>query len=198
MQNWSPRLFQVASNGTHAVLPVLLSRPRRRGVVHAHAAKRDATGCAGDRAGGSRGQRRVLDLADDVHLRLRVVHPAPGAAHQRAGGPGDAARPRGGRRAAARLHEELEVLVALLLPGLSGVREDLPVLPARPEERVRRHPLPLVPLVVVVPLRHARLPVDVGDAHLPLLVQLPVEGAGVLQVVLVAGVVEEAEKEEPG
>jgi hypothetical protein len=48
-----------------------------------------------------------------------------------------------------------------------------------------------------VTLRDAGLTVDVGEPHLPLLVQLPVEGDGVLEVVLVAAVVEEtAEKSE--
>ncbi len=41
-------------------------------------------------------------------------------------------------------------------------------------------------------LRDARLAVDVGEPHLTLLVQLPVEGDGILEVVLVAAVVEEA------
>jgi hypothetical protein len=56
-----------------------------------------------------------------------------------------------------------------------------------------RHSLSPVPLRVVVPLCHTSLTVDVGQPHLPLLVQLAVEGDGVFEVVLVPGVVEKAE-----
>ena len=39
-------------------------------------------------------------------------------------------------------------------------------------------------------LSDARLPVDVREAHLPLFIQLPVEGHSVLNVLLVAAPVE--------
>ena len=43
-----------------------------------------------------------------------------------------------------------------------------------------------------MPLGHPSLAVDVGQPHLALLVQLSVEGDGVFEVVLVAGIVEKA------
>ena len=43
-----------------------------------------------------------------------------------------------------------------------------------------------------MPLGHPSLAVDVGQPHLALLVQLPVEGDGVFEVVFVAGIVEKA------
>ena len=83
------------------------------------------------------------------------------------------------------LHEVPEVLVALLLPVLLRVRVDL-------TRSLSGHSFPLEPLRVVVTLRDARLAVDVRQPHLPLFIQLPVEGHGVLQVLFVAAVVEEA------
>ena len=76
-------------------------------------------------------QAGVLDLADGVHLGVVVV----------------------GRRLG--LQEEPEVLVPLLLPLLLRVRQDLPGTAA-----FGRHPLPLVPDAVVVPLRHPGLQVE--------------------------------------
>ncbi len=128
-------------------------------------------------------ERRVLYLADDVHLRLVLSgHAHSNSAHA----PHPVHAPPG-------LHEELQVLVSALLPRLPWIPEHLPVLSA-PAELVRwRHPLPAVPLVVVVSLRHPGLSVDVWDSHAPLLVQLPVERAHVLHVVLITVGVEETE-----
>ena len=47
---------------------------------------------------------------------------------------------------------------------------------------------------IVVSLCHPGLSVDVGEPHLALLIELPVEADGILQVVLVGTVVEEPEK----
>ena len=42
-------------------------------------------------------------------------------------------------------------------------------------------------------LSDARLAVDVGQSHLSLFVQLPIEGHGIFKVIFVAAVVEETE-----
>jgi len=55
------------------------------------------------------------------------------------------------------------------------------------------HPLAFQTLRVVVTLSDARLAVDVGQSHLSLFVQLPIEGHGIFKVIFVAAVVEETE-----
>jgi hypothetical protein len=85
-----------------------------------------------------------------------------------------------------RLKKVPEVLVSFLLPMLLRIRVNL-------TRFCPWHSFSPISLGIVVTLSDARLTVDVRQSHLSLLVQLPVEVHGILQVVFVPTVVEKAE-----